>query len=545
METTDQATLALTGTLPFVFIAGALIAYPLSRFLLARYRAAVIRTMSATGGEPPRPEGVPDAVSHSGPAGQLETNVVDSIEAGDQLYAAISKRPWLTLCAYAIGGLVYAAILAVALLLAEGMLSPLRLIAMTYIYAWPIVIAAVLIVPLALGRQWQLAGIYFAGLAVLSVVAGRTDLVIAWLLFSLLPTLLVLAFLTRRVRAVGVMVLAFSIISLAGAAFALAVFGSNPPLLRGAASAAVSVGAGALSAFLGIIVLGLVIFGVLAWFANNWIKNRYLRKQLSDQTLLIDSMWLVFAMTQSIGLAFSGAGWYLAGIVAFAFYKVVTAILLRSIVAKKTLAAAPKKLLFLRVFSLGRRSEAVYDAVSAYWRYIGNVRMIAGPDLAVTTVEPHEFLEYLSGRIDQSFIDSDAAAATRLNALDEKPDTDGRYRVLDFFCYDTTWKTVLKCLAADSDAVVMDLRGFDPGNAGVIFELNELISSVPVDKVVLITDDTTDTDFLEDKLRLFWTNMRQDSPNIGASNPLVTICRMAAPRADVRHVVQRLSRAAR
>ena len=170
--------------------------------------------------------------------------------------------------------------------------------------------------------------------------------------------------------------------------------------------------------------------------------------------------------------------------------------------------------------------------------------MIAGPDLAVTTVEPHEFLDYLSGSIERAFIASDDAVDSRLEELDEQPDADGRYRVLDFFCYDSTWRTVVKRLAADSDAVLIGLRAFTQDNAGVIFELNELVNTVPVDRLVMITDSTTDNAFLEDRLNVFWSNMRPDSPNIGVSNPRFTVCGVSAPRANVEHVVQRLRRSA-
>jgi len=105
-------------------------------------------------------------------------------------------------------------------------------------------------------------------------------------------------------------------------------------------------------------------------------------------------------MIQSIGLAFVSAAWYLAGLVAFVAYKLTVMARFKALRGSKTDDSGLANLLFLRVFSLGRRGEQVFDAVSAHWRYIGNVRMIAGPDLAVTAIEPHEFLEYLGGRID-------------------------------------------------------------------------------------------------------------------------------------------------
>jgi hypothetical protein len=116
----------------------------------------------------------------------------------------------------------------------------------------------------------------------------------------------------------------------------------------------------------------------------------------------------------------------------------------------------------LRVFSLGRRSERLFDALATHWRHVGNIRLIAGPDLATTTVEPHEFLGFLSGKLARRFIDGPETLDLRLSETDLEPDPDGRFRVSDYFCYDDTWLTVLSRLADESDAVLMDLRGFIP-----------------------------------------------------------------------------------
>ena len=57
------------------------------------------------------------------------------------------------------------------------------------------------------------------------------------------------------------------------------------------------------------------------------------------------------------------------------------------------------RLLLLRVFALGKRSEHYFDLVTKHWRHIGSVQLTAGPDLATTTVQPHEFLEFISGKL--------------------------------------------------------------------------------------------------------------------------------------------------
>lgn len=553
-----KAETALTGMLPFVFIVGAIMAYPLSIVLLKRYKAAVLRTMAASGGAAPRVAGGPEARTRARRAGRLEIVMIDASsaattsESGEAMYSQMARRPWATVRAYAAGGLAYAVVLGAAQLIADGSFSLLRLIAMTYIYSWPIVIAINLIVPSTRRVKIRTFGAYFLGLLVLSIAAVSVStnlsifgLFVAWALFSLPSTILVLAFLHQRVRAVGVMVLAFTVIALVGANVALSIVGSSASLLRAAAGAGSAVGMNAVGAFITIIIVGATIFGIVGWFANNGIKNLYLEKSLNDQSLLLDSMWLVFAMIQSIGLAFAGVAWYLAGIFAFLAYKFAVLSRLKTVNPPSAEGAESANLLFLRVFSLGRRSEKVFDAVSAHWRYAGNVRMIAGPDLAMTTVGPNEFLEYLSGKLGQSFISSKQVLEAKMSALDTAPDFDGRYRVNDFFCYDDTWRSVLSRLVRESDAVFVDVRSFSESNDGLIYELNELVNVISLDRVVLMADQTTDTGLLHQTLQDAWTNMRADSPNRGIAGAQLRICTLISeqPR-EIKHVLRTLCAAA-
>ena len=63
----------------------------------------------------------------------------------------------------------------------------------------------------------------------------------------------------------------------------------------------------------------------------------------------------------------------------------------------------------------------------------------------------------------------------------------------------------------------MDLRSFSADNAGCIHELNYLIDNVPLDRFVLVVDDTTNSSFLERTLDDAWTALAPDSPNRGRS----------------------------
>ena len=70
----------------------------------------------------------------------------------------------------------------------------------------------------------------------------------------------------------------------------------------------------------------------------------------------------------------------------------------------------------------------------------------------------------------------------------------------DYFCYDDTWKMVLLRLVHESDAVLMDLRGFSRSNAGCVFEIQELARLVPLVRVVFIVDGRTDEKLLAETL---------------------------------------------
>ena len=217
-------------------------------------------------------------------------------------------------------------------------------------------------------------------------------------------------------------------------------------------------------------------------------------------------------MSYAVGLVFEGAAWILSGLAAFAAYKAAVMLGFRTI-APATDSTRAVSLLLLRVFSLGKRSEELFDAVTRHWRYLGHVQLITGPDLAAATVEPHEFLAFLSGKLDLQFIDGLQTLTRRVNELDTRPDFDGRFRVNDFFCHDDTWRMTLEQLVGESDVVLMDLRGFAPQNAGCVFEVHELVNSASLGRVVVTIDRTTDFPFLEKTLNDAWAGMRSDSPN--------------------------------
>ena len=80
----------------------------------------------------------------------------------------------------------------------------------------------------------------------------------------------------------------------------------------------------------------------------------------------------------------------------------------------------------------------------------------------------------------------------RLDAFDMAPDADGRYRVNECYCHDTTWQDALQGLVRRSDVVLMDLRGFQAHNAGCGYELQTLAQAARALRVVVLADGQTD-----------------------------------------------------
>jgi hypothetical protein len=444
---------------------------------------------------------------------------------GEHLYTDLIRSPWRAATLYTLAGLCYAAVMASTFLVASKIeFLPLRFITFLWIYAWPVVLTLNIVAAATWGTKLLISSAYFIVLAALDVIAvvkipgfDWSQIILVWLLTNLSGTVLLLAFLNRRIRAVGPLVLIVMLLAVTGANLSLLIAGNNSSIAR----LGTAVGLDGFWIFIGIVLVGFAIFGLFGWLILQGIVNGYRRKKISDQSITLDSIWLVYGVFQAVDLIFQGAGWLFAGLLAFIGYRVVVSFGFSLLVNKAHLRRKNPHLLLLRVFSLGKRSERLFDILAIYWRYIGSIRLIAGPDLATTTVEPHEFLDFLSGKLSRRFINNSQTLDLRISEMELAPDHDGRFRVNDFFCHADTWRMVLSRLVDESDVVLMDLRGFSARNSGCIFEIRELINVVPLGRVVFVIDDTTDELFLRGAIQEAWDQMRPMSPNsLLTSGPL-------------------------
>jgi hypothetical protein len=561
IQASNPAANSMNGPIALVVLLALVLVLPISFGLIWLYRRAVLKSMRARASsltnetDPLVTSNSPHQPAQSSP----ELSVVDAASriptgaGAAALYAEVLRAPWRTAAVYIVAGACYALILSVTALVSNGLeIVPLRLLTLFWIHFWPIVLTANLVA--AATRRTKLATVvlYFLVFAAIIAVSLANSpegslgpLILAWVIYDLPATLLLLTFLNRRVRAVGPLVLIFMIVAVLGSQLALSLLAVSDEIIRALVSVVSIFGLGAYSVILGLSLFGFFIVWPVGWLILILIRRMYERKKVSDQSITLDAIWLMFGFANSLLLASNGAIWILSGLLAFLGFKVVAWAGLRLLSSKTKRTQKSPSLLLLRVFALGKRRERLFGALATHWRHVGSIELIAGPDLATTTLEPHEFLDFLTGKLGRRFIDGPQALDRRRSEMDTKPDQDGRFRVNDFFCHEDTWKMVLSRLVKESEVVVMDLRGFTSQNKGCVYEVNELINVAPLGRVVFVIDETTDEHFLLDTVRQAWERMKPTSPNRLSSSGQLALFRSTGSRSgDLPHLLRALSVAA-
>ena len=169
----------------------------------------------------------------------------------------------------------------------------------------------------------------------------------------------------------------------------------------------------------------------------------------------------------------------------------------------------PLNLLALRVF--GSPNLTDFLNLSDVWQWIGTRQLLDGPDTAGHKAK--DLLNYLVGRIDRSITEDAAELRQALEAFSMQPDRMLRFPVNSMQCANATWKEALQHLLDRADVVVMDLSSLSDQNRGVAYEIGKLVDEVPLNRVVLLFDESTDLNVLKDILARAHEGIAADSPN--------------------------------
>jgi hypothetical protein len=543
------------------------------------FRKWVKHSMQATVGAVERPELV-ERPALSRALGDLQVKRIDVTNEQTRaaralpIVAAARQRAWRLAAIFGLAACAHPLILAAVIAVSVYKPRPQHQVA-TFVLlygsfflvtATPVALAATMIL------TRQLRFLILAVLAMITALWGwgwilhGPDPVGLWLMFAGLPTGVVLLFNARRVRAVGPILFAATLFLFCailigqsyGALFLWNVIGPvhfiredlaqlpfptaakqyldeasnvleaigtlvSHPLRVIRADHAERMTLGYKLLFASISLTTLVVGAVIGWLFVRWLAVQYRTRRASDQMLTIDVLMAIFTFSSFVlfysAFGLTAAACALAG---FGGYKLFTYWQFRP----RSRIAPPGgalKLLLLRVFRSDRRGQSLLEEITQRWRYFGPIRLIAGTDFVDSTIEPHEFFEFLSGRLSRAFVKDREDLENRFLRHIAGPDPDGLYRIEDFFCHLDTWQMTVAYLAGQVDVVLMDLRGFSSAHRGCTFEIGMLLNSVSVDRVVFVVDNSTDHVYLEETLRFAWNTLPSSSPNADAGQHQVSL----------------------
>lgn len=205
---------------------------------------------------------------------------------------------------------------------------------------------------------------------------------------------------------------------------------------------------------------------------------------------------------------------------------------------------APKyRLLLLRSFPKQPKKTIIYPLINN-WAYLGEVLMLAGPDLAGITLGPSEIGRFLTGRIRRNFIHDEAELDKKLTLVNRPSYRDGRYRILEFACMSDTWVQTFRHLISLADTVLLDLREFDTSHQGAAFELEEIATNEDMrHRTIVVTNDATDFGLVDRIIRGALVSLPlEDGPRIvrvgyGNDREVVTLLRLLTQAAESAHPV--------
>jgi hypothetical protein len=362
-----------------------------------------------------------------------------------------------------------------------GGITPLRLLLVGLVWCTPGLILQAQVLRWSLQRQLLVLLIWGSALVLLMALASggfRADALGLVLPQLLLPQLVLgLLFGIPGLRAIAPYLFP------AVAGLCLVVIAVLPALLSFS---------GAAGWILLVAIAVLLLSSLAAHRLSQVIGQLYHRQVFSDLSYLYAASWLVVLILDALpGLAAGDGLLPLLPLLAWVWIPVLFRVLLR-LVPPPPPGYRPPHLLVLRVFRRHGPMAWLFDHVVQRWRLMGPVLLITAADLAARTLEPHELVSFVEGRLQERYINSTEQVSSQLAQIQEQPDHDGRWRVHECCCYANSWKPTLEALLQRADAVLMDLRGFSNRNAGCCHELQRIGQSDHLCSAVLLVDRETD-----------------------------------------------------
>ncbi|HKY53955.1 MAG TPA: hypothetical protein VJM08_06590, partial [Anaerolineales bacterium] len=280
----------LSGIILLVLIIAVPLAFLASIALLRLYRRAVIQGMRKHLNVEQQNNPVPQENSAlSKPPRNISLNITvhDSgsetkpTSGADHLYTDLLHAPWRAATIYTIAGIFYALAMTIVFLSATDTgFHLLSFLMLFWYYAWPVVVAICLVAAATWRMRFMVVVIYFLSLVPVVILAlfanpivSWGEILVLWLLTNFVALIVLLAFLNRRIRAVGPLVLTFMIIAVTGSVILPLIIGIDARLFRIIIQTGVALGLDGIGIFIGLVLLGFILFGVIGWLLLQWIGN--------------------------------------------------------------------------------------------------------------------------------------------------------------------------------------------------------------------------------------------------------------------------------
>lgn len=305
-----------------------------------------------------------------------------------------------------------------------------------------------------------------------------------------------------------------------------------------------------LAAGASVVLLGIAAYG--SWRMLMRLARRYTERKFSEQQLALGAYWALvtsYVAAAVLMLSFEqrtqhSMEWLgTAILVSWLLWRVAQRVALRW-----TVRRAPQPLgalLLLRVFKPSERSEAFTDRFLARWRFAGPVWMIAGPDLAGAYLEPDEFFAYLQRSLHQRFITDADKLKQAMLTLDQTRDPDGRCRVHELFCANTSWQATVLSMIDQAAVVMLDLREYNDQRAGTRFELEALLRRAPLEKVLVVVGKDDDSQHIGQEIAAIWQDMAGQRQETNTPNSLQVLSVGEGTDAEMRGLFCAAAQAAR
>jgi hypothetical protein len=169
----------------------------------------------------------------------------------------------------------------------------------------------------------------------------------------------------------------------------------------------------------------------------------------------------------------------------------------------------PRRLVMLRVFG----SPAFDDLVTLIgaWRRVGLIEHLEGYDTVGLRSDVRDAVA--KGQVDRVLAKDMAEVQEQLAAASTEPDSALLFQRHAFQCTNATWRQAIQAMLDRADAVLMDLSSLSMQNQGCAWELGQLLDRVPLERVTLLVNDSTDLECLRGILERAAEHWPADSPN--------------------------------